>query len=202
MSKKLARLTSRKPAPRLLRAAVILAMATAIAGGMAAVRAAGQYPLDLALDVAARADTIAITSVVSIHVDRLMEESRRKRVTDALRYSGYANFLTALRSIPPVGTITLANRSVDIRYAYEPPDERVRRLVLVGDQPLFFLGDASTKPRAGYELTLVELRFDDKAGVTGRIAGAARIKPLGDGAVGIDEYAETPVDVTVRANRP
>jgi hypothetical protein len=185
-----------------MRKAAVLAMAAAIAGSASMSGAQGEYPLDLTLDVSAHTDTIAISSAVVIHVDRLMEESRRKRVTDALRYGGYANFLNTLRSIPPVGTITLAKRAVEIRYAYEPPNEPVRRLVLVGDQPLYFLGDPAVKSRAGYELTLVELRFDDQGGITGRIAGAARIKPLGDGAVGLDEYAEIPVDVTVRTSRP
>src|SRR5262245_57491236 len=68
-------------------------------------RAAGEYPLTLALEAKATAASTTIISTVNIRVDRLMEESRRKRVTDALTYSGYGNFLTALRGIPAVGSI-------------------------------------------------------------------------------------------------
>ena len=49
-------------------------------------RAAGDYPLVLTLEASANIATAAVTSTVTIRVDRLMEESRRKRVTDALTY--------------------------------------------------------------------------------------------------------------------
>jgi hypothetical protein len=125
-----------------------------------------------------------------------MEESRRKRVTDALLHGGYGNFLPALRLLPPVGTITLNARTVDIRYAREQQETTGRRLVLVADRPLFFLGDPS-KARAGYELTVVELRFDAGGGVAGTMAGAARVKPSPDGVV-LDDYAEAPVRLAGR----
>jgi hypothetical protein len=162
-------------------------------------RAAGEYPLTLVADVQVKKDETTITSAVTIRVDRLMEESRRTRVTDALRYGGYPNFLNTLRPLPPVGAIELARRKVEIRYAHEQEDEAGRRLVLVADRPLFFLGDPE-KPRAGYELTLVELRFDAQGGTTGRIVGAARVKPAGGGGVVLDDYAEAPVELKVRSS--
>jgi hypothetical protein len=121
-----------------------------------------------------------------------MLESRRTRVTDALRYGGYGNFVTALRTLPSVGTVALGRRTVEIRYADEREDATGRRLILVADQPLFFLGDEA-KPRAGYELTLVELRFDAAGAASGTMAGAARVKPGPDGQVVIDDFAEAPV---------
>src|SRR5262249_29159455 len=123
-------------------------------------RAADDYPLTLTLDASANTATAAVTSKVTIRVDRLMEENRRKRVTDALTYSGYSNFLNALRPLPSVGAIELQGRSVDIRYAREQKEAAGRRLVLIADRPLFFLGGDPAKSRAGYELTVVELRFD------------------------------------------
>src|SRR5947207_282331 len=127
-------------------------------------RAAADYPLVLTLDAVADTPTTAVTASVTVHVDRLMEESRRKKVTDALAYGGYGNFLPALRLLPPVGTITLNGRTVSIRYAREQPEEAGRRLVLVADRPLFFLGGDPAKARAGYELTLLDLRFDATGG--------------------------------------
>jgi len=164
-------------------------------------RAAGEYPLTLTLDAQAKSGDTTVTSKVTIQVDRLMEESRRARVTDALEHGGYANFVNALRAIPAVGTIQLVKRVVDVRYAREQQDEQGRRLVLVGDRPLFFLGDA-TKARAGYALTIVELRFDAQGGVTGRMAGAARVKPTPEGGVTLDDYAEIPVQLSGRLAKP
>jgi hypothetical protein len=161
--------------------------------------AAGQYPLSLTLDAQAKKGATAITSQVTIHVERLMEESRRVRVTDALEHGGYANFVNALRTIPIVGTVAVPARSVDVRYAREQEGAKGRRLVLVADQPLFFL-PGSTKDRTGYVLTIVELRFDTQGGVTGRMAGAARVKPTAEGGVTLDDYAEVPVQLTGHVN--
>ena len=72
--------------------------------------------------------------------------------------------------------------------------------MLVADRPLFFLGNPS-KARAGYELTIVELRFDATGGVTGTMTGAARVKPSPDGLV-VDEWAEAPVNLTGRDGPP
>jgi hypothetical protein len=129
-----------------------------------------------------------------------MEESRRMKVTDALRFSGYANFLNALRALPPVGSIAVEKRQVDVRYAHEQTDEKGMRLTLVADRPLFFLGDPA-KPRVGYELTIVDLRFDGQGGVTGTMTGAARVKPSSDGVV-LDTFFEAPVQLTARESRP
>ena len=75
---------------------------------------------------------------------------------DAIKFGGYPKFLSALRSLPPIGTIAFEGRTVEIRYAREEPREKGSRLVLVADRPLFFLGDPA-KARAGYELTMVEI---------------------------------------------
>jgi hypothetical protein len=117
-----------------------------------------------------------------------MEATGRRRVTDALRYSGYATFLNALRTLTPVGVIALDKRSVEVRYAPEEEIEGGRRLLVVADRPLFFLGDPD-KSRTGYELTIVDLRFDAQGGITGTMTGAPRVKPSPNG-IQLDDYAE------------
>jgi hypothetical protein len=161
------------------------------------------YPLTLTLDATADAAAATVASSVTIRVDRLMEENRRKRVTDALTYSGYGHFLNALRAIPVIGAIELGSRSVDIRYAHEQQEEAAggRRLLLVADRPLFFLSGDPAKTRAGFELTIVELRFDARGEVSGTIMGAARVKPSPDGVVAGD-FADAPVRLRSRAARP
>jgi hypothetical protein len=163
---------------------------------------AGEYPLTMRLDARAKTATTTVTSSVTVHVDRLMEENRRKRVADTLQYSGYANFLNALRALPAIGTIALEGRMVEIRYAVESQTETGRRLVLVADRPLLFLGGDRAKPRAGYELTIIELRFEGRGGPTGTMAGAARVKPTGGGGVGIDDYADVVVELSLRERQP
>ena len=99
--------------------------------------------------------------------------------------------------LPPIGTIALQSRTVDIRYAHEQQQGTGRRLVLVADRPLFFLGGDVAKNRAGYELTIVELLFDAQGGVAGTMTGAARVKPSPGGLV-LDDYAEAPVRLAAR----
>jgi len=160
-----------------------------------AARAAGDYPMTLTADAKATAGTATVTAVVTIKVNRLMEESRRQRVTDALTHGGYIKFVPELRSLPPIGTIEVQKRSVEIRYAREQRDDKGRRLVLIADRPLFFLAADPAKNRAGYELTIIELRFDAAGGFTGTMAGAAKVKPSPDGPI-LDDFAEAPVTLT------
>jgi hypothetical protein len=162
----------------------------------------GTYPLALSLDAHVTTPTTSIVSKVAVRVDRLMEENRRVRVADALKRGGYPNFLPALRALPRVGTIAVGARTVDVKYAREQPDGDGRRLVLVADRPLFFLGGAQSKKREGYELTIVDLRFDAKGDVTGTMTGAARVKPSPESEVVVDDFAEAPVQLTGSASRP
>jgi hypothetical protein len=165
-------------------------------------RANSEYPLTLTADAIAKTETTTVTSSISIRIERLMAENGRMRVTDALRYGGYSNFLTALRALPPIGTIELAKRKVELRYAHERPEGTGRRLILVADRPLFLLGGDPAKSRAGYELTIVELQLEADGGVTGTMAGAARVKPAGDGDIVLDDYAEARAQLTARLIRP
>jgi hypothetical protein len=163
---------------------------------VAAAAAAAEYPLNLVTQASVKNGETTVTSSVLIRVDRLMEETRRTRVSDALRYGGYPDFLQALRSLPSIGSVELARRKVEIRYAHETRDESQRRLVIVGDRPLFFLSGDPATPRGGFELTVIELVFDAQGRATGRMSGAARVRPGPDGAVVLDDFADTLVQLT------
>ena len=179
--------------------ALVLLTAIVVWGGAGQ---AMEYPLALTLDARAKNETATVTSKLSIRIERLLADAPYKRVSDALRFGGYPNFLNALRPLPVIGTITLGTRKVDLRYAWESQEQGKTRLVLAADRPLFFLGGEPAKPRAGYELTIVELVFDDKGAATGRMAGAARVKPTGDGGVALDDFADVEVQLSGNANRP
>lgn len=166
-----------------------LAAATAAAG------AAGDYPLVRGLEARVKLGDTSITSKVTVSVDRLMEENRWKRVTDALKHGGYSNFVTALRMLPPVGWVEVNKRRVELRYAREEQRPAGRRLVVVADKPLFFLGDPA-KSKPGFELTVVELNIDAQGAITGSMAGAARVKPSLEGDVLLEDYAEALVTLS------
>ena len=157
---------------------------------------AADFPLTLLANAKATKGATTITTVLTIKVERLMNTTYRSRVTDALKFGGYPKFLSALRALPVIGTIQVEGRMVEVRYAREDPLDKGSRLVLVADQPLFFLGTG--KARAGYELTLVDVTLDAQGSGNGTITGAARVKPTPDGGIVIDDFAEAPVEMTVR----
>jgi hypothetical protein len=179
------------------RVVITCVLFVALAAG-GSIRAAGVYPMALAVTAQVKSGATTVTSTFAIRIERLMTEPTRTKVTDALRFGGYQNFLPALRAAPVVGTIALDKREVQLRYAREQPDEQGTRLTLVADKPLFFFGADPSKARAGYELTVVDLRLDANGAGTGTMAGAARVKPAPGGAVILDTYAEAPVELTIR----
>jgi hypothetical protein len=162
--------------------------------GTALPRAAVEYPLALTLEAQVKSGVTRITSTLSIRVDRAMDDRSRTRVTDALKYGGYANFVTALRPMPAVGEIATASHKVEVRYTREEEDGGGRRLIVVADRPLFFLSADPAKARTGYELTVVDLRIDPGGATTGTMAAAARVKPSPNGVV-LDNYAESLVEL-------
>jgi hypothetical protein len=182
-----------------MHARIFAALALAAAAFTAAGAHAGADPYPRTIVAEARATTgvTAITSKLTIRLDRLMEPSRHTRVLDGLKYNGYQGFMNALRPLPVIGQIATQNRDVAIRYAWESPVEDRTRLILCADKPLFFLAeDAAAQPRKGYELTVVELIFDGRGAATGTMSGAARVKPAGDGIV-LEDFAIAPVELTV-----
>ena len=183
------------------RSALIVAGVLACSAGVL-FAAAVEYPLSMTFNAQVKAnEATTITSQVTVRVDNLMLESRRVRATDALQHGGFANFVNVLRTLPPVGSIALPKREVFIKYARETTDQGGTRLVLIADRPLVFLRPEEEKARAGYELTIVELRLDAKGRVTAAtMTGAARVKPAPDGGVILDDYAEAPITLTPRTN--
>jgi hypothetical protein len=160
--------------------------------------AQGEYPLTLAASAKATKGETTVTSTLRIHVDRAMDEASRARVTDVLKHEGYQKFFAVFRPLPAIGVVEFDGRTVQLRYERDQRAGTSRRLILVADRPLFFFGANAAKPRAGYELTVVDLVIDALgAGTgTGTIAGAARVKPAPDGSVILDDFAEAPVQLT------
>lgn len=180
--------------------AVSVVALTVVGGGQTTAEV--RYPFAVTLDAQLKMGVTTVTSKVTITVDRAMDVPVRARVTDALKFGGYPNFLNTLRLVQSVGSIQTQSGRVDIRYTREEQDGAGTRLILVADRPLFFLGGDPAKRQAGFELTLADLRFDGQGGVTGQLTGAARVRPSPDGTVLLDTYAEEPAQLKGTLGKP
>jgi len=137
----------------------------------------------------------AMAATLQIQVQRYTPDFDRTSVESALKGGGYPAFLTALRKAPEVGTVAAGDQKFSIRWAREQKTPKGRTIVLVTDKPVFFVGGgrAEAKPRAGYEVAVIEITIDDVGLGSGRMAAAARVKPGGETGVQIDDYAEEPI---------
>jgi len=143
--------------------------------------------------------TGGVTVPITIAISRYTREHSRVAMTDALKHNGYPGFVRALRQAPVAGTLTLNGRPFSIRWAHQEPRDGGRTITIVTDTPVSFigLGQADAKPTKGYEVAVVKLELDATGKGDGIMAAAARVKPGGEGAVRIDDYADTPVKLTV-----
>lgn len=137
-------------------------------------------------------------ATIQVNIQRYTPDADRKAVEGALKSGGYPAFLTALRKAPEVGTVTAGDQKWAIRWAREQTTAKGRRIVVVTDKPIFFVGGGrvDAKPRAGYEVAVIEMQLDDVGLGNGSMAAAARVKPDGEGGVVIDDYAEKPIKLT------
>ena len=138
----------------------------------------------------------AAAATLQVHIDRYTPDADRTAVESALKHGGYANFLNALRKVPEVGRVQVGERTFAIRWARETktPDGG-RTIVVVTDKPVFFVGGgaADAKPRAGYDVGLIQMTVDGVGFGSGTMAGAARVRPGGEAGVQIDDYADEPI---------
>ena len=138
---------------------------------------------------------------VTIQINQYTSDKDRMTIQEALRIGGYQGFLPALRSAPEVGFVEMNGRKVIARWARQQPTEKGRTISIVTESPMAFVGGGSVdaKPRAGYEVAVIQLDVDQIGLGTGSFAAAARVRPGGATGVQIDDYAETPAKlVTVR----
>ena len=172
-------------------------LAALIVASPPAVVHAQSYPRTLAATADAAGPGGSLTGKLTIHVDHLMTDRDFKRVADALKFGGYPKFLPALRQLPMIGYVEAGGRQVEIKYARVRAADK--RLVIGTDQPIYFVGAGSpeAKPRAGYELAVIELDVDPQGNGQGTMAAAARVKPAADGGVVLDDYATTPIRLSV-----
>ena len=148
----------------------------------------------------------AVSGALEVRLNRYTPEFDRKTVETALREGGYPKFLLALRNAPEVGQLVLAgSEPFAIRYARETVEASGRTIVIVPDKPVYFISGghtAGTKPRAGYEVAVLQIQLDGKGQGSGTMAAAARVRPDGNGGVLLDDYAEELIALTKLTRKP
>ena len=145
---------------------------------------------------AAGAQGGAGAATIQIDIRRYTPEAERTAVEGALKTGGYPAFLTALRKASDVGAVSFADRKWTIRWARERPSgQNGRSIVVVTDQPIFFVGGGNpdAKPRQGFEVAVIEFQIDNAGLGSGTMTAAARVKPGGDDGVLIEDYAAKPI---------
>jgi hypothetical protein len=174
----------------------VLLLAPALIGAQAARPAT--TPEVFTATAQAKNATAAVSGMLEVRVSRYTPDFDRKVVEEALRLGGYPRFVTAIRNAPDVGQLVLAGgQPYIIRYAREKVEAGGRTIVVVTDRPVLFLGSAraDAKPRAGYEVAVVQIQVDGTGRGKGTMAAAARVRPDGDGGVLLDDYAEQPIEL-------
>ena len=135
-------------------------------------------------------------ATIEINIRRYTPDADRTAVEEALKTGGYPGFVAALRKAPEVGAVSFGDRTWSIRWAREQPATKyTRRIVVVTDKPIFFVGGGSVdaKPREGYEVAVIQIDIDNAGMGQGLMTAAARVKPGGETGVQIDDYADKPI---------
>jgi hypothetical protein len=160
---------------------------------------AQSYPITLAATAEVSGQDGALTGTLTIYIHQMMRDADFKQVTDALKYGGYLQLIPALRRVVPVGYVKVGNRQTELKYARERRDGKPG-LVLATDRPILFVGGGAldAKPRAGYEMGVIELELDGAGVGQGTMAAAARVKLGPDGGVVVDDYAVNPIHLSVK----
>ncbi len=140
-----------------------------------------------------------VTVPMTIQINRYTPEHARAAMLDGFKRSGYPGFLLALRDSPIAGFLELRGQKSVIRWAHQEPNGAGRKVTIVTDKPVYFigLGKPGAKPTAGYEVGVLRLDLDNAGKGDGIMAAAARVKRSGESAVQIDDYAETPLKLTM-----
>jgi hypothetical protein len=134
-------------------------------------------------------------ATIQVNVQRYTPEGDRTAVATALKSGGTQAFLAALKKAPEVGTVTFGDKKWPIRWAREQTTPKGRNITVVTDQPIYFVGGGSVdaKPRAGYDVAVIQMFVDDVGLGNGTMAAAAKVKPGGESGVEIEDYAAKPI---------
>jgi hypothetical protein len=143
-----------------------------------------------------------ITAPVVITIKRVMSDFEADKYANAYRKGGETALRAALVDIPTTGTVQLGRgKPAPTRITIERKTDKGRRMTIVCDKPLLFLGASlpDAKPKTGYNFAVIDLLFDDKGAASGTMATAAWIKLDPQGAFAVQDYSGDLIKLTVAA---
>jgi hypothetical protein len=137
----------------------------------------------------------AAAATITVVIQRYTPDAERTALEAALATGGFPAFLPALRKSSDVGYVEHGTARYTIRYARETKTDKGRRIDVVTDRPIFFVGGGApeARPRVGFDVAVLRMEVDVIGYGNGVMAAAARLKPAPDGGVQIDDYAEQPI---------
>jgi len=138
------------------------------------------------------------TAPVTITVDRKMSQAEADKLAAAFRSGGEAALRKALVGVPPTGSVRLGSGTpTPTRITIERVTDVGRLLTIVTDQPVMFVGAGlpGAKPKAGFDLAVVDIEVNAKGGGSGTIAPAAKLKMNGNAFV-VEDYGAELVRLT------
>jgi len=129
-------------------------------------------------------------SAINIQIDRYTTDADHETLVNALKSGGHTAFVEALHHAPQVGSVKIGQRAVPVRWARQRAQGDGRRIAVVTDGPVFFVGGGAldAKPTAGFDVAVVEFTVDSVGLGKGTMAPAARVKPGGPIGVEIEDY--------------
>lgn len=137
----------------------------------------------------------AAAAAIQVVIQRYTSDTERIAMERSLQTGGYPAFLATLRKSSDVGYVEHATARFTIRYARETRIQQGRRIDVVTDKPIFFVGGGAPEPRRrdGFDVAVLRMEVEDFGFGSGVMAAAARLKLGADGGVQIDDYAEQPI---------
>ena len=132
-----------------------------------------------------------IGAVIVIAVQRYSTDAEHERVAAALKEGGYAAFLVALRKSPVIGSVTIGQRPVPVRWARQVPSGDGRHIVVITDAPIYFVGAGlpDARPTEGFDVGIAEFTIDSVGLGSGTMAAAACVRAGGAAGVEVEDYA-------------
>jgi hypothetical protein len=85
-------------------------------------------------------------AIIQVVIQRYTPDAERAALEGALETGGYAAFPTALRTASDVGYVENGTSRFTIRYARETETGRGRRIDVVTDSSIFFVGGGAPGP--------------------------------------------------------
>ena len=138
---------------------------------------------------AVQGDDITLHTVpVLFVIDRYMTDAEHAAAVAALQ-EGPEALHTLLASAPDIGRITVADKTLPLKYVYRRP-QSPSRVVLLANEPLAFLdpGAGQDKSTSGFEFTLMKVDFSLPGFGSGEINPAVNLAVNSNGQIETREY--------------